>query len=102
MAWDPPPVEPLEGPRQWSVKRTEFSIPLSAKGHEIIAITWPAAPVGEQSDATIAHKGCGGAPVTSASETQPTTAAANGSTLIAVGKRPLGTFPETPPYPASF
>lgn len=35
-------------------------------------------------------------------ETQPTAAAANGSTLIAVGKRPLGTFPETPPYQASF
>lgn len=74
----------------WSVKRTEFGVLLSAKGHEIIATTWPADPFGEQSDATTAR------------ETQPTTAAANGSTLIAVGKRPLGTFPETPPYPASF
>jgi len=32
---------------------------------------------------------------------QPTTAAANASTLLAVGKRPLGTFPETPPYPST-
>lgn len=74
-----------------------------AKGHEIIATTWPVDPFGEQSDATTARiKAAAGSPVTSASETQPTTAAANGSTLIAVGKRPLGTFPETPPYPASF
>jgi zona occludens toxin len=87
----------------WSVKRTEFGVLLSAKGHEIIATTWPVDPFGEQSDATTARiKAAAGSPVTSASETQPTTAAANGSTLIAVGKRPLGTFPETPPYPASF
>lgn len=87
----------------WSVKRTEFGVLLSAKGHEIIATTWPVDPFGEQSDATTARiKAAAGSPVTSASETQPTTAAANGSTLIAVGKRPLGTFPETPPYPPSF
>lgn len=65
--------------------------------------TWPVDPFGEQSDATTARiEAAAGSPVTSASETQPTTGAANGSTLIAVGKRPLGTFPETPPYPASF
>ncbi|HGM4891132.1 TPA: zonular occludens toxin domain-containing protein [Stenotrophomonas maltophilia] len=87
----------------WSVKRTEFGVLLSAKGHEIIATTWPVDPFGEQSDSTTERiRAAAGAPVTSASETQPTTAAANGSTLIAVGKRPMGTFPETPPYPASF
>ncbi len=87
----------------WSVKRAEFGVLLSAKGHEISATTWPVDPFGEQSDASTARiKAAAGSPVTSASETQPTTAAANGSTLIAVGKRPLGTFPETPPYPASF
>ncbi|HHA2826071.1 TPA: Zona occludens toxin, partial [Stenotrophomonas maltophilia] len=87
----------------WSVKRTEFGVLLSAKGHEIIATTWPVDPFGEQSDSTTERiRAAAGAPVTSASETQPTTAAANGSTLIAVGKRPLGTFPETPPYQASF
>lgn len=87
----------------WSVKRTEFGVLLSAKGHEIIATTWPVDPFGEQSESTTERiRAAAGSPVTSASETQPTTAAANGSTLIAVGKRPLGTFPETPPYPASF
>lgn len=87
----------------WSVKRTEFGVLLSAKGHEIIATTLPVDPFGEQSDSTTERiRAAAGSPVTSASETQPTTAAANGSTLIAVGKRPLGTFPETPPYPASF
>lgn len=87
----------------WSVTRTEFGVLLSAKGHEIIATTWSVDPFGEQSDATTARiKAAAGSPVTSASETQPTTAAANGSTLIAVGKRPLGTFPESPPYPTSF
>ena len=77
----------------WSVKRTEFGVLLSAKGHEIIATTWPVDPFGEQSDSTTERiRAAAGSPVTSASETQPTTAAANGSTLIAVGKRPLGTF----------
>lgn len=42
-----------------------------------------------------------GSAVTSASETQPTTVAANRNTLIAVGERPLGTFPEAPPYPST-
>lgn len=87
----------------WSVKRTEFGVLLSARGHEIIATTWPVDPFGEQSDSTTERiRAAAGAPVTSASETQPTAAAANGSTLISVGKRPMGTFPETPPYPASF
>jgi hypothetical protein len=30
------------------------------------------------------------------------TSAANGSTLVRVGDRPMGTFPESKPYPASF
>ncbi len=42
-----------------------------------------------------------GSLVTSASGTQPTTAAANGSTLIAVGKHPLGAPLGTPPYPST-
>lgn len=87
----------------WSVKRTEFGVLLTAKGHEIIATTWPVDPFGEQSNSTTERiRAVAGSPVTSASETQPTAAAAKGSTLIAVGKRPMGTFPESPPYPASF
>ncbi|WP_448135856.1 hypothetical protein [Stenotrophomonas rhizophila] len=35
-------------------------------------------------------------PVTSASETQPTTAASTRDTIISVGTRPMATFPESP------
>ncbi len=57
----------------WSVKRTKLGVLLSAKGHEIIATSWPVDPFGEQSGST--------------------TAAANGNTLIAVGSAPWGRSP---------
>ncbi|MET4573238.1 zona occludens toxin [Stenotrophomonas rhizophila] len=78
----------------WSVKRTEYGVILSAKGNEIIATTWPVDPFGEQSSATTARIKAAGSPVTSASETQPITAAAAG-TSIGVAPRPMSTFPES-------
>lgn len=69
----------------WSVKRTEFGVLLSAKGHEIIATTWPVDPFGEQSDSTTERiRAAAGSPVTSASETQPTTAAAKSGQLLII------------------
>lgn len=79
----------------WSVKRTEFGVILSAKGNEIIATSWPVDPFGEQSAQTTARIKAAAAPVTSASETQPTTAAGGRDAIISVGSRPVGTFPES-------
>jgi zona occludens toxin len=79
---------------RWLVKRTEYGVILSAKGNEIIATTWPVDPFGEQSSATTARIKAAGSPVTSASETQPITAAAAG-TAIGVAPRPMSTFPES-------
>ena len=43
---------------------------IQAKGHEIIAATWPVDPFGEQSDATTARiKAAAGSAVTRANET---------------------------------
>lgn len=80
----------------WSVKRTEFGVILSAKGNEIIATSWPVDPFGEQSANTTARIRAAASPVTSASETQPTTAASTRDTIISVGTRPMATFPESP------
>ena len=68
---------------------------LSAKGNEIIATSWPVDPFGEQSANTTARIRAAASPVTSASETQPTTAASTRDTIISVGSRPVGTFPES-------
>lgn len=79
----------------WSVKRTAFGVILSAKGNEIIATSWPVDSFGEQSAQTTERIRAAGSPVTSASETQPIIAASTGDTVIAVGARPMGTFPES-------
>lgn len=79
----------------WSVRRTEFGVILSAKGNEIIATSWPVDPFGEQSAQTTARIKAAAAPVTSASETQPATAAGGHDAIISVGRRPVGTFPES-------
>lgn len=79
----------------WSVKRTEYGVLLSAKGHEIIATTWPVDPFGEQSSNTTARIRAAASPVTSASETQPMTAATPRDAIISVGTRPMSTFPES-------
>lgn len=79
----------------WSVKRTEFGVILSAKGNEIIATSWPVDPFGEQSANTTARIRAAASPVTSASETQPTSAASTRDTVISVGTRPMATFPES-------
>lgn len=53
-----------------SVTRKEFGVLIQAKGHEIIAATWPVDPFGEQSDATTARiKAAAGSAVTRANET---------------------------------
>jgi len=83
----------------WSVDRTAFGAILRAKDREIIATSWPIGDeLGQQSVQTTDRiRDAAGPPVTSASETQPATAALRGS-VIERHARSLGTFPENKPY----
>jgi zona occludens toxin len=83
----------------WSVDRTAFGAILRARDKEIIVTSWPIGDeLGQQSMQTTDRiRDAAGPPVTSASETQPATAALRG-TVIERHARALGTFPENKPF----
>lgn len=83
----------------WSVIRTGYGALLTAKDQQIIATAWPVDTLGVQSMQTASKIKAAGSPVTSASETQPNSAAAAiGGSVISKEARAQGTFPESPGY----
>lgn len=70
--------------------------PVTARENPLSAFNrYRYATFGEQSANTTARIKAAASPVTSASETQPTTAAGTRDTIISIGNRPIGTFPES-------